>query len=448
MKRYIILGISLLGISGAMAQTPLSLESSKRMAVEHNIELQNSQLEVDAAREVQKHAKTQYFPKADAYVMGFVGIDPLIEMDNPGGNLPVYDGNPENLATANQFAYMPESSIGFMQKAGIGAINIAQPVYLGGRIRTGNKLAQLNVDAKQEQAQLTEKQVLIKTEQQYWQLVSLQEKQKTLAEYEGLLMAVRQQVEDARSAGLVIQNDVLKVQIKQQELALNKHRLEQGKQLAIRQFCQTIGLDYDSTLVLQEEISILPAPTSVRVSTEDALTQRAEYRLLGKSVEAAKLQTQMTKGELMPQVAVGALGYYNHTLDSDLGGVGNGMLYGTISIPLTDWWGGSYKIKERELHERIAENTQVDTENLLRLQIEKVWQDVEMADRQIRLLEETLRQTEENLRVTQTSYDQGMVNLSDLLEAQALQVETAERLIEAKTHYRLAISEYLQVTGR
>lgn len=63
------------------------------------------------------------------------------------------------------------------------------------------------------------------------------------------------------------------------------------------------------------------------------------------------------------------------------------------------------------------------------------------------MMEETVKQTDENLKVMQTSYNSGIINLSDLLEAQAQQTETADKLIEAKTQYQLAISIYLQVTG-
>jgi hypothetical protein len=48
-------------------------------------------------------------------------------------------------------------------------------------------------------------------------LISLQEKQKTLEKYELWLKDIRKQVDDAFKSGLIIKNDVLKVQIKQSE---------------------------------------------------------------------------------------------------------------------------------------------------------------------------------------------------------------------------------------
>jgi len=50
--------------------------------------------------------------------------------------------------------------------------------------------------------------------------------------------------------------------------------------------------------------------------------------------------------------------------------------------------------------------------------------------------------------VSQTGYQSGVVTLSDLLEAQALVQETTDKLSDAKMNYRIAITSYLQVTGR
>jgi outer membrane protein TolC len=80
--------------------------------------------------------------------------------------------------------------------------------------------------------------------------------------------------------------------------------------------------------------------------------------------------------------------------------------------------------------------------------MEKAWTDVHEAGQQIAIMNETTLQAEENLKVSQTGYESGVVTLSDLLEAQALVTETADKLIEAQTQYMLAVTTYLQVTER
>ena len=443
-----IVAVALITSATAYSQTTLTLEQSKSLALKNNKALQNSALEIEAAQQVKKNAYTNYFPKVSANVFGMQAINPLIEYKMEGGNLPVYDGNPANLPTATQFAYFPGMELSMFQRSAIGVLNIAQPIYAGGKISTGNKLAQLNVDVKEKQQQLTENEILLKTEQQYWLLISLQEKQKTLEKYELLLNGVRKQVDDAFTAGLIIKNDVLKVQIKQSELEANKNKLLNGKKLATMQFCQTIGIPFDSTLVLQETIDISQSPLAYYTDHSPALTNRTEYKLLEKSVEATRLQTKMKTGDYLPTVAVGLAGYHLNMLEKGTKNFTNGLAYVSVSIPISDWWGGSYSIKEQKIKQQIAENTFEDTKGLLNLQMEKAWTDVNETWKQIAIMQETALQAEENLKVSQTGYESGVVTLSDLLEAQALVTETADKLTEAQTQYKLAVTTYLQVTGR
>lgn len=448
MKKITITVVALITWATAYSQTTLTLEQSKTLALENNKAIKNSNLETEAAKQIRKNAYTNYFPKVSANVLGFQAINPLIEYKMGGGNLPVYDGNPANLPSAIQFAYFPGMELSMMQRSAIGILNIAQPVYAGGKITTGNKLAQLNVEVKEKQQKLAENDILLKTEQQYWQLISLQEKLKTLGQYELLLQDIRKQVDDAYKSGLIIKNDVLKVQIKQSELEANKNKLLNGKKLAAMQFCQTIGIVYDSTLVLQEYIGVTSNPNHYYTDNQNALTQRTEYQLLEKSVEAAKLQIKMKQGDYIPTIAVGMAGYHINMLEGGTKNYSNGMAYVSVSIPISDWWGGKHIIKEHKIKQEIAQSSFENTKGLLHLQTEKTWTDLNEAWQQISIMQETKLQADENLKVSQTGYNSGVVTLSDLLEAQALVTETANKLIEAKMQYKLAVTTYLQVTGR
>ncbi len=448
MKKICLIAFVLCAYVGGYAQTHLTLEQSRSKALENNAKVKNSALELGAAQEIKKEAYTNYFPKVSASAMGVQAIDPILKARMQGGNLPVYDGNPANLAGATQFAYMPDVNLGLFNQFGLGYVNVLQPVYAGGKIKTGNKLTELNVEVKEKLQKLSANEILLQTEQQYWQVIAVQEKQKTLDSYIGFLDVLYKQANNAYKNGVIIKNDVLKVSIKQSELKVNKTQLENGKKLALMQLCQTIGIDYDPDIILDDDLNDLSLPQTYFVSNTEMLPKRAEYQLLEKSVTASKLETKMKKGDYMPTFGVGVTGYYLDQFESNQKGAFNGMVYASLSVPISDWWGGKHKLNELKFKEQIAQNTLNDTKGLLNLQMEKAWTDLKEADEKIRLIEETLRQTEENLKVNQDSYKNGLIQLSDLLEARALKAETEDKLIEAKSQYKVAITNYLQVTGR
>ncbi|OIN56025.1 TolC family protein [Arsenicibacter rosenii] len=440
---------ALIGLCSSLAcgQTPLSLQTSKELALKQSASLKNSALETEAAKAVKKSAFMNYLPKVSAQLLGFQAINPLVSYQMPGGNLPVYDGNPANLRTATQFAYFPGANIKALQRTGVGFLTITQPLYAGGRIQRGNELAQLGVNIKENQQRLTRDEVLLKTEQQYWQLVSLQEKHKTIARYEALLASVDKQVTDAFQSGLIVRNDVLKVQLKKSELQANKNKLNSGHQLALRQFCHTLGLPYDSTLVVSENLDQLPLPQSMYANPEAAVANRTACQLLEQAVKATQLQTRLKAGETLPQAAIGLAGYQVAGLMKGGSGISNGLLYATVSIPISDWWTNKYAVKEQQIREQIAENTLNDTKGLLRLQTEKAWVDVVESYRQISVLEQAKLQATEHVKVSQSSYASGLITISDLLEAQALLTEAADKLIEAKTQYQFNRATYSQLTN-
>lgn len=443
---FYILLITLFSLSQLFAQKVLTLEESKQLALQNNAKSKNSKLEIEASRQIRKSAFTNYFPNVSAGGFKWSAEKGLFDIDMQGGNLPVYDGNPVNLQNPTQFAYFPSSTISIWKKGTIGYINAIQPIFTGGRIIYGNKLASLGESVSELKDKMTEDEILLKTEEQYWLIVSLEEKSRTINKYEELLNRLLLQVEDAYKSGIVMKNDVLKVKLKLSEVQLNKSKLENGRKLAAMAFCQHIGISYDSSLVFKDELEISDLPQSYFVDKNEALKKRVEYSLLEKSVEAEELQTKIKRGEYLPQAAVGISEMYMKFDESKKRTFG--MVFGTVSVPISGWWSGSYELQERSIKEEIAENNFKNNSELLLLQIEKSWQDLNDAYKQYLLSKESKSQAEENFKVNEDSYKNGISTVSDLLEAQALLQQTQDQLTEAKANYIVKKTTYLQVTGR
>jgi len=292
----------------------------------------------------------------------------------------------------------------------------------------------------------TRDEVVLQTEVQFWQVISLQEKTRTIRAYEQMLDSLQSQVEDAYASGVVMQNDLLKVRLQRSEVMLNKSQLSNRLTLASMAFCQYLGLPLNSDLVLRDSLAIDGPPQPLRVDHSRALTARSEYKLIELSVEAEKLQTNLVRGEYLPQVAVGA--NYQRLKFDDGDSRSFGMVYGTISVPISDWWRGSHELSKRKQQQRIAENNFRDNAEQLLLQMEKSWQDLTDAYTQVLLGEEAQRQAAENMKVNQDSYDNGLTPVSDLLEARALLQQAQDQAVEARAHYLTQRSHYLQATGR
>ena len=243
-----------------------------------------------------------------------------------------------------------------------------------------------------------------------------------------------------------MKNDVLKVRSKLSEIRLNRSKLDNGRKLAGMAFCQYIGIPVDDTLVFADVLDVKKSPQDMHVDHLEYVRMRQEYKLLEKSQEAEKLQSKMKLGEYLPVLSVGVSGY-RMSLDGEKGTY-NGMVYGMAQVPISDWWGGSYELKERKLKENINCNDIKEKTELLVLQMEKTWQDLTASWQEVALCEKSREEAVENLKVNEDGYKNGIINVSDLLEAQALLLEAENRLVEARARYRINTIKYLQVTGR
>ncbi|HOW83444.1 MAG TPA: TolC family protein [Spirochaetota bacterium] len=431
-KLYCFAILALTSLSSVFSQSLLTLDECKKLALANNYAMKNSDLEIEESRKLKNSAIAKYFPKLSAGAFAFAANENLLE---------------KSIELPGQFAALMPGGLtfGMLEKGNVSYVNLVQPVYAGGRIYFGNQLASLGVEAGRFRRKLSENDMVLKTEEQYWRIVCLNRKAVTISKYGELLDALLRQVEDANRAGIVMKNDVLRVRQKKSEMLLNKSKLENGKTIATMAFCQFMGISYDSNIVFDGDIQDVD-PESLYVDPVQALGGRPEYILLKKSVEAEKLKAKMKMGEFLPQVGVGVSAMY-YGFDDDKNRF-NGVLYGQVSVPISDWWGGAYELKGQSIRKTIAENNLKDKTDLLLLQMEKAWQDLNDAYKQVALAEDSMRQADENQKVTADSYYNGLVNLSDMLEAQAVLQEARDGIIEAKVNYRLKQIYYMQATGR
>ena len=90
-------------------------------------------------------------------------------------------------------------------------VTAVQPVFAGGRIVNGNRLAALGVEAAGYQQQMSGQNSLILVEKNYWLVLSLNEKRQTVQTLKKLLDTLSRDVNAAYEAGVITRTDLLKV---------------------------------------------------------------------------------------------------------------------------------------------------------------------------------------------------------------------------------------------
>ena len=427
----------------ATAQQFMTLQQLKDSALKNNIAIRDARNSIDAASQQRKEALTKYFPNISATGAWFNANKHIIDK-----NMKPTDYIPTSVAMAMAQILPPEALIDLvnpinvsMVKDGIIAgVTATQPVFAGGKIINSNRLARVGVEASRLQLRLSENEVEQKTEQYYWQLVTLEEKMNTIKAVEELLADIHKDVDVAVRAGLVMRNDLLQVELRQNDIESQKLKLQNGISIVQRLLAQYCGLNSNIIHVKKEDV-VASAP----VETGGNLMDLAEYQLLQKQVDAAHLKKLITVGQSMPTVAVGA--GYNYYKINDMNR-NFGMVFATVNVPISDWWGGSHAIKRKKIEQRKAEEELADKAELLNIRMEKAWNDVTEAYQQLTIAQRSIEQAEENLRLNRNYYKAGTSRMADLLEAQLLYQQARDRQTDAFADYQNKQLEYRIATGR
>jgi multidrug efflux pump subunit AcrB/outer membrane protein TolC len=424
------------------AQERLSLDECMALAARNNAQVRESRLEVAAAREAAKAVRTKNYPQVSAAMGGMAAWDPLAKLGLPGGNLPVYDGSLANLAGATQFAYFPGGAFAIGDRASLAGISAVQPLYTGGRIGAGIRLAVLGEEASAHKVELAEREVLAATEEKFWRLVALREKVHTLEAYEELLAELDRQVSDAMAAGLVTANDQLKVRLKRAEAGVDRLRLESGLRLAARDLRQHVGLPPGEAVDLVADVETPDDPASLPGAAVDAVQRRVETRLLSDAVRAEELQWSLKRGETRPTVAVGGSVFRMDV--HGLPGATNALAFAQVSIPISGWWEGRHAAASQAERVAIAKSKLASARDLLALDMAKSRSDLQIAWHAYGVSRQAIQQAEVNVREMSDRYTNGLGPFSDLLEAQVLKQQAEQQRIETTVGYWLKRAAYLR----
>lgn len=125
--------LAVLSPAAVQAQTGLTPEMCRSMAVSHNAKMVNAKNAVAEAEQTKKEAFTNYFPIVSATGMGFNADKGMAKMQ-----------------------LQPDMAMEMCKNGLMGGVTAVQPLFAGGQIVNGNKLAGLGVDVSKLQLEKSE----------------------------------------------------------------------------------------------------------------------------------------------------------------------------------------------------------------------------------------------------------------------------------------------------
>ncbi len=449
---------------------PLTLEECQQLALEHNVKMKNALLQVEMAKADRQSNISHFFPSVQATGVGFIANKGVLggqvgdfvniptSMAEMAPGLTGFLGQylpPELLASLEQSILGPleqdltelkNTEVGILDKGLSGAVTAVQPVFLGGQLANAQKLYRVAEQVKVYQLQQSHDEVLLTVEKYYRQIIGLQEKQNTVLAMDSLLGSLSGDVSEAVAAGVKNRNDYLQVQLKANQVRSGLLQVKNGIALSKMLLGQYIGMEPDSFYIQPMPEEALPLPSSCKADHKQALHQNLDFMMLQKNVEASKLKKRLALGQNLPTVMVGGGFAYHNFLEK----IDRSFWFGSaaVNIPISQWWGGGLQMKKAKLALQEAENLRDDAGEMLMLQMQQYYNQLEEYYDQAQVSKASIETAEENYRMQRDAYDAGLATMTELLNASSLLQQSREQYSSDLTRYMIKRMEYLHATGQ
>lgn len=475
MKRITSLLLLLGATLSSYAQQVLTLDSCRALALANNKELRISQEKVNAAHYEKKAAFTNYLPKIDltgGYMrtqkeisllsdeqkqsISNIGttagaqlqeqIKQLAASDPVLGSLlqPLQGVIPGLTAGLNGVGQgLVDAFRTDTRNMTVGAATLTQPLFMGGKIIAYNKITKYAERLAESQHATGMQDLILQTDQIYWQIISLVNKKKLAENFLELVQKLDSDVDKMIKEGVATKADGLSVKVKVNEAEMMLTQVDNGLNLSKMFLCQLCGLPLETDFQLADEsMKDLPLPntyTEANVST--ALSNREELKSLELASEIYRQKVNVVRADFLPSVALTA--NYLVTNPSLVNGFENkfrGMWAAgiVVKIPVFHWGEGIYKVKAAKAEANIARYKLEDIKEKVELQVTQNSYKVNESTKKLALAEKNMEKAEENLRYANLGFKEGVIPTSNVLEAQTAWFSAQAGKIDAQIDVKMS----------
>lgn len=420
MKRTLYICLAALAFQSPLkAQQLYTLEECRQMALEQNAKMKVAVNKTQMAKQEKREAATNFFPSITLTGGAMKADDGLIQMP------------------------MGEQTMKLLDEGTFGGAIVTMPIFAGGQIYHGNKLAKLGMELSELQLRQTQNEVTLTVDQYYWNIVVLNEKLKTLQHVSALLEKICSDAKAAVDAGIKNRNDLLQVELRKNETQSAVIDIQNNIAICKMLLAQYIGTDMNSFDVQTAVSTELRSPEHLYVNHNERLETTIEYQLLSKAVDASKLEKRLNTGQFLPTVALQGGYLYN-----DFMGPSQNSFVGILNVSIPISWKAPFSVRKYKLRHQNAVTEFNNGSEQLMIRMQKAQIDLSNAYQQALIALNSIEQSEENLRLNEQYYKAGTSGMSDLLEAQQLYQQSRDKYAEAYSKYEISKTEYLQATGR
>ncbi len=434
----------LLGLPEIQAEPcVMSLDSCRSLAVENNNELRMTDMQRQSAYYNRKSAFTSYLPKVSAtgiYMhtgkeISLLSDDQKTTLSHLGDalSMPALNNVGEGLVDALR--------TDTRNMAGA-AVILTQPIYMGGKIRAYNKITRFAEEIAADKHNLQYQELIVSVDETYWNIILLTSRKKLAESYLQLVKTLDSDVSQLIAEGFATKADGLSVKVKINEANVALIQVDNGIEILKMKLCQLCGIPLDTHLVLADENNEkVPVITGDEFMDGNTWERRPELSALNKSILIYDEKVKVARSEFLPTVAL--TGGYFASYPSVFNGFekkfkGTWNIGVAVSVPILTWGDRSYKVRAAKAEAQVARFQYDETREKIELQVSQSRQKVREAHERYNASLSSQEEANENLRYANLGLSEGVIPVSNVLEAQTAWLSAKTNLISSEIDLRLS----------
>lgn len=323
---------------------------------------------------------------------------------------------------------------------------------MGGKIRAYNKITEYAEQASGTIYDKTLQDIIVDVDEAYWNLVALHSKKKLAEGYKTLVEKLESDVEQLVKEGMATKADLLSVKVKVNEAGVTLIQVNNGIELSRMNLCRICGIDMDEPIDVEDNMdnktSIADFDDNVDMSNQSAdyMVQQAEGNR--KELQALELQNKiydekikLARAEYLPKVAL--MGGYLasnpsvfNSFERKMKGLWNVGI--TLNVPILTWGDRSYKVKAAKAEACMHRYETEEVKEKIELQVNQCRQKLQESQERYQTTLRSVDEAEENLRYANHGMKEGVITLSNVMEAQTAWLKAKSEWVNAQVDVRLA----------
>ena len=432
-KTVPLLLLGLILSNSAMAQQTLTLKEALNYALQNSVNVRKAKLDIDGGRYKTQEVRAQALPQ----ITGNTGLtyNAII-----GQQVVDFGGQTQTL----KFGQKWNSSAG---------VQLSQQLF-NQQVFTGLQAARSSEEYYNLTAQMTEEQIIEVVANNYYQVLVNRQQLNVIDTNIKNVKVIEKIIVNQYNNGLAKKIDVDRIRVNLTNLETSREQTLNSITLMENQLKFAMGMPVATPITLAKteltEVNQLPQlPDSV------SLSNRTEIKILDIQDKLLSLQRKAYVAEYYPNLSL--TGNYTYSsqsnsfdfLTSDRRAIGfDASAIGlTLKIPIFNGFLTRSKIRQADIDIKKANEDRRESTNSLNMAYENAKIQLRNSLNTINAQKKNAQLADEIYRSTQNNYNNGLANLTDLLDTENALTEAQNSYTQALLNYKIAEIQLIKSNG-